>query len=245
MHMLLLVAILLLSALALVAGGSNEAGLAFLAENRENPDVIELPSGLQYKVLKKGRGTAYPTANSPCSCHYEGSLIDGTVFDSSYKRGEPTTFAPNQVIKGWTEAMQMMVVGDKWEMYIPSELGYGDRGSPPKIGPGDTLVFQMEILAIQGDSIPALQCTVSGDGDNDETKEKCNEREQSYIAKVVTKWKGNDSGNNKIAKEIERLRSILAGPMKDDLRDWARRRVHILVQFLDHQAAAAAAEQEL
>lgn len=126
-------------------------------------------------------------------------------------------------------------------MYIPSELGYGDHGSPPKIGPGDTLVFQMEILAIQGDSVPALQCTVSGD--DGETNEKCNEREQSYIAKVATKWKGNDNGNNKIAKEIERLRSILAGPMKDELRDWARRRVHILVQFLDHQAAAA--EQEL
>ena len=111
--MFLGIAIFLLSTLALVAAGSNEAGLAFLAENSEKPGVVTLPSGLQYKVLKKGRGTAYPTANSPCSCHYEGSLIDGTVFDSSYQRGEPTTFAPNQVIKGWTEAMQIMVVGDK------------------------------------------------------------------------------------------------------------------------------------
>jgi len=111
--MFYLFAFLLSTALSLVAAGTNEAGLAFLAENRKKPGVIELPSGLQYKVLKKGRGPAYPTVDSPCSCHYEGKLIDGTVFDSSYDRGSPSTFAPNQVIKGWTEAMQMMVVGDK------------------------------------------------------------------------------------------------------------------------------------
>jgi FKBP-type peptidyl-prolyl cis-trans isomerase FklB len=92
-----------------VSAGTNEAGLAFLEENKQKPGVITLPSGLQYKVLKKGKGPAHPTIDSDCSCHYEGKLIDGTVFDSSYERGEPTTFAPNQVIKGWTEAMQLMV----------------------------------------------------------------------------------------------------------------------------------------
>ena len=102
-----------LVAVEFVTAGTNEAGVAFLAENKGQPGVIELPSGLQYKVLRKGKGTAYPTANSPCSCHYEGKLLDGTVFDSSYKRGNPSTFAPSQVVKGWTEAMQMMVVGDK------------------------------------------------------------------------------------------------------------------------------------
>merc|ERR1712087_111143 len=138
--------------------GTNEAGLQFLKENKLKPGVITLPSGLQYKVLKKGKGTRHPTADSSCNCHYEGKLIDGTVFDSSYERGEPTSFAPNQVIKGWTEAMQLMVAGDKWELYIPSELGYGDRGSPPKISGGDVLIFQMEIIAILGDSVPALSC---------------------------------------------------------------------------------------
>jgi FKBP-type peptidyl-prolyl cis-trans isomerase FklB len=86
-----------------------------------------------YKVLRKGDGAYHPTADSSCSCHYGGKLINGETFDSSYDRGSPTDFAPNQVIKGWTEAMQLMVEGDKWEMYIPSELGYGDSGSPPKI----------------------------------------------------------------------------------------------------------------
>ncbi len=145
MWTVLLLAVSLL--LTTVHAGTNEAGLAFLAENKQKEGVITLPSGLQYKVLKKGRGSAHPTINSPCSCHYEGKLLDGTVFDPSYDRGEPTTFAPNQVIKGWTEAMQLMVTGDKWELYIPSELAYGDRGSPPKIKGGDVLIFQMEIIS--------------------------------------------------------------------------------------------------
>lgn len=236
--MLCLFVFLLFAALSLVAAGTNEAGLAFLAENRKNPDVIELPSGMQYKVLKKGRGLDYPTVDSPCSCHYEGALIDGTVFDSSYDRGSPTTFAPNQVIRGWTEAMQMMVVGDKWEMYIPSELAYGDRGSPPKIGVGEVLVFKMEILGIMGNSVPAIKCTVE-----DPSSDDCNDRERAYIEKASA-WKTNE-GNAKVTKELDRLRSILAGPMKDELRDWGRRRAKILEQLVDAKEAAAAAEQEL
>jgi len=116
---------------------------------------VKLPSGLLYKVLKKGDGTHHPTADSPCDCHYAGTLIDGTEFDSSYKRGKPTTFAPKQVIKGWTEAMQLMVEGDKWEMYIPSDLAYGDRGAGGKIPGGAALVFQMEIIKIKGAKVPA------------------------------------------------------------------------------------------
>ena len=138
-----------------VDAGTNEAGLAFLAENKNKTGVVTLPSGLQYKVLNEGNGTEHPTIDSPCQVNYEGQLIDGTVFDSSYARGEPSTFAPNQVIEGWTEAMQMMVVGDKWELYIPSELAYGDRGYPPVIPGGDVLIFQMELLDIQGGTIPA------------------------------------------------------------------------------------------
>ena len=93
-----------------------------------------------------------PTINSPTKCHYKGELIDGTEFDSSYKRGEPLTFAPNQVIKGWTEAMQLMKEGSKWELYIPSELGYGDRGAGALIPGGAVLVFTMEMIEVLGDS---------------------------------------------------------------------------------------------
>ena len=116
-----------------VAVATNPDGEAFLEANKAKDGVVTLPSGLQYKVLREGDGDFHPTVDSSCSCHYEGTLIDGTEFDSSYARGSPTSFAPNQVIKGWTEAMQLMVEGDKWEMYIPSDLAYGERGSPPKV----------------------------------------------------------------------------------------------------------------
>jgi len=130
-----------------------EAGRKYLEESKTKPDVITLKSGLQYKVLTKGAGKFHPHLGAPCECHYAGTLIDGTEFDSSYKRGQPTTFAPNQVIKGWTEAMQLMVEGDKWEMYIPMELAYGAGGRPPTIPGGAALVFQMEILRIKGDKV--------------------------------------------------------------------------------------------
>ena len=110
-------------------------------ENGKKDGVVTLPSGLQYKVISAGDGANHPTVDSPCECHYEGRTAgnypSGPKFDSSYDRGSPTTFAPNQVIKGWTEAMQLMVEGDKWELYIPSDLAYGDRGRPPKIGGGE------------------------------------------------------------------------------------------------------------
>jgi len=109
----LLVALLSLSLLGSFATGTNEAGIAFLEANKNKPGVIALSSGLQYKVVTKGDGLFHPTIDSECSCDYEGKLLDGSIFDSSYARGKPSTFAPNQVIKGWTEAMQLMVVGDK------------------------------------------------------------------------------------------------------------------------------------
>jgi len=128
--------------------------LKFLEENKTKPGVVTLPSGLQYKVLKEGREFNHPKVGTPCECHYAGSLLDGTEFDSSYKRGSPSTFAPNQVIKGWTEAMQLMVEGDKWEMYIPMELAYGPSGKPPKIPAAATLIFKMEIVKIKGETVP-------------------------------------------------------------------------------------------
>ena len=101
-----------------VVNASNEAGIKFLAENKSNNGILTLDSGLQYKILKKGDGKFHPTIDSSCSCHYEGKLLDGTIFDSSYERNSPTSFAPNQVIKGWTEAMQLMVAGDKVCFYV-------------------------------------------------------------------------------------------------------------------------------
>lgn len=123
------------------------AGKNFLDENAQKEGVTVLPSGLQYKVLQQGDG---PVAGGTdkVKVHYEGRLIDGTVFDSSYKRGEPATFAPSQVIKGWTEALTMMPVGSKWQLYIPQELGYGSRQSGP-IPAYSTLIFDVEVLGIE------------------------------------------------------------------------------------------------
>jgi FKBP-type peptidyl-prolyl cis-trans isomerase FklB len=169
---------MLLLAAPLAHAGTNEAGKKFLAEKAKEDGVIVLESGLMYKVLRKGDGAYHPTADSSCSCHYGGKLITGETFDSSYDRGSPTDFAPNQVIKGWTEAMQLMVEGDKWEMYIPSELGYGENGSPPKIQGGDALVFQMELLEIKGDKVEASKCDPTNNNEN------CSEQEVKYIEKL-------------------------------------------------------------
>mmetsp|Transcript_116727 Transcript_116727/g.362698 ORF Transcript_116727/g.362698 Transcript_116727/m.362698 type:complete len:160 (-) Transcript_116727:69-548(-) len=147
--------ILLLCAAGLLgqAAATNAEGKAFLEAKAKEEGVVTLPSGLMYKVLNKGEGKHHPTKDSPCDCHYKGTLIDGTEFDSSYKRGKPTTFAPEQVIKGWTEAMQLMVEGDKWEMYIPSELAYGERGAGGVIPGSAALIFQMELVKIKGDKV--------------------------------------------------------------------------------------------
>eukprot|EP00934_Nitzschia_sp_Nitz4_P005695 Nitzschia sp. Nitz4//scaffold35_size145790//120754//121414//NITZ4_003053-RA/size145790-processed-gene-0.214-mRNA-1//1//CDS//3329549193//5685//frame0 len=143
--------LLFLSLIVFVSAGTNQAGLDFLAKKATEEGVVKLDSGLMYKELVAGTGKT-PLVNSPCSCHYSGALIDGTEFDSSYKRGKPTTFAPNQVIKGWTEAMQLMKEGGKWELYIPSELAYGDRGAGGRIPGGSVLVFTLELLEVKGAS---------------------------------------------------------------------------------------------
>lgn len=120
----------------------------FLNENAKKDDVVVLDSGLQYKVIEEGDG-ATPGPNSTVTTHYEGSLTDGTVFDSSYQRGESISFPVNGVIPGWTEALQRMQVGSKWELYIPYELAYGERGIPGTIPPKATLVFTVELLGIK------------------------------------------------------------------------------------------------
>lgn len=131
------------------AGEANKkAGDAFLAENKTKEGVVTLPSGLQYKILTEGTGPK-PAATDSVVCNYRGTLIDGTEFDSSYKRGQPATFPVSGVIKGWTEAVQLMPVGSKWQLFVPPDLAYGNRGAGPDIGPNATLIFEVELLSIQ------------------------------------------------------------------------------------------------
>lgn len=129
------------------AADNQKAGDEFLAANKAKAGVVELPSGLQYKVLTEGTG-AKPTETSSVKCHYHGTLINGTVFDSSVNRGTPAEFEVNRVIAGWTEALQLMPAGSKWELYIPSDLAYGEFGSGDKIGPNTVLVFEVELLEV-------------------------------------------------------------------------------------------------
>jgi FKBP-type peptidyl-prolyl cis-trans isomerase len=132
------------------AGEANKKeGDAFLTANKGKEGVTTLPSGLQYKILTPGKG-AKPTASDSVVCNYRGTLIDGKEFDSSYKRGQPATFPVNGVIKGWTEALQLMPVGSKWQLFIPPDLAYGERGQGGDIGPNATLVFEVELLSIEG-----------------------------------------------------------------------------------------------
>lgn len=124
-----------------------DAGRAFLEENGKKEQVISLPSGLQYEVLVEGNG-AMPKATDKVKCHYHGTLLNGTVFDSSVERGQPAVFGVNQVIKGWVEALQLMSEGSKWRLFIPSELAYGEQGAGGSIEPNATLIFDVELLEI-------------------------------------------------------------------------------------------------
>ena len=127
---------------------NKKQGVAFLEANKTKDGVVTLPSGLQYKVLQEGTGPK-PAPTDTVVCNYRGTLLDSTEFDSSYKRGQPATFPVTGVIKGWTEALQLMPVGSKWQLFIPSELAYGERGAGGQIGPNATLIFEVELLSIQ------------------------------------------------------------------------------------------------
>ena len=127
---------------------NKKEGDAFLAANKSKEGVTTLPSGLQYKILTGGTGPK-PTATDSVVCNYRGTLINGKEFDSSYKRGQPARFPVNGVIKGWTEALQLMPVGSKWQLFVPPDLAYADRGAGADIGPGSTLIFEVELISIQ------------------------------------------------------------------------------------------------
>ncbi len=127
---------------------NKKEGEQFLAQNKRKEGVITTASGLQYKILKPGAGKK-PEATDTVTVDYRGTLIDGTEFDSSYRRGQPATFEVNKVIRGWTEALQLMPVGSKWQLFIPPDLAYGDRGAGQQIGPNATLIFEVELISIQ------------------------------------------------------------------------------------------------
>ncbi len=156
MKYIVLVIVLVLVVLYLKRSSNNKElaaeniviGNEFLAKNKSVEGVIETASGLQYQVLQQGEGTEHPTARTKVKVHYHGTLLDGTVFDSSVERDSPISFGLNQVISGWTEGVQLMVVGDKFKFFIPSTLGYGNRAAG-KIAPGSLLIFEVELLEIQ------------------------------------------------------------------------------------------------
>jgi FKBP-type peptidyl-prolyl cis-trans isomerase FklB len=125
-----------------------EAGEAFLAENGKRENVVTLPSGLQYEIIKQGDGPK-PLATNTVTCHYHGTTIKDEVFDSSVKRGQPASFPLNGVIKGWTEALQVMPVGSKWKLFIPPQLAYGNRNISREIGPNSTLIFEVELISFR------------------------------------------------------------------------------------------------
>lgn len=133
---------------AMASSENRKEGEAFLAENKKKAGIVSLPSGLQYRIVKEGTGVK-PKATDQVTVHYKGTLINGKKFDSSYDRNEPATFRLNQVIKGWTEGVQLMSVGSKYEFFIPSDLAYGDRQMGPDIPPGSLLIFDVELLDVK------------------------------------------------------------------------------------------------
>lgn len=156
------------------ADKNKSEGDAFLAANKSKEGIVTLPDGLQYKILTAGTGPK-PTATDSVVCNYRGTLINGTEFDSSYKRGQPATFGVGQVIKGWTEALQLMPVGSKWQLFIPSNLAYGPRGAGAEIGPDATLVFEVELLSIQ-DKTKKDEKSDKGDEKKDNDKKDNNKK---------------------------------------------------------------------
>ena len=204
--------------IAKVSAGTDEPGLAFLAENAHKPGVVTLESGLQYLILEQGNGTEHPTPHTPCSCHFNVSYINQTQFDSSLLYGELADVHPDHIITGWSEAIQQMVQGDKWILYIPSELAYGESGLPPRISPNIALIYYVHLVEIRGPTIPALQCNVT-------TEYRCNDKERAYIQ--TSKQKSIEL----LTKELQRASTMKQKKMKPELLEWLRRRIAILQQL--------------
>eukprot|EP00397_Hematodinium_sp_SG-2012_P054544 GEMP01065866.1.p1 GENE.GEMP01065866.1~~GEMP01065866.1.p1 ORF type:complete len:229 (+),score=48.89 GEMP01065866.1:39-725(+) len=216
---------LLVGLFGLCAAETNAEGKAFLEKKAAEEGVVTLPSGLLYKVLQKGKGMYHPRPSAKCDCHYEGTLIDGTEFDSSYKRGQPLELSPNGVIAGWKEAMQLMVEGDKWELYIPSDLAYGDNGSPPSIPGESALVFIMELLEIKGKKVRAkgTECDYNtGINCSDEEKQVHEEFKKEWMptkdAWFKLKEKSKETLKTQERKKVDGRRHLLRAYL-----DWMKK----------------------
>lgn len=213
MHFLFLSLLLFLAISSFVKAGSNEESKAWLAENAKKDGVVVLPSGLQYKILKKGHGKEHPTLKTPVDVDFTGKFIDGKVFDGTFTKGELTTFFPNDVIAGWKEALQLMVAGDKWELYVPSELGYGDKGYPPKIKGGDAMIFDFELVNV-------------GFGCDPVSLADCDEKEKAY-AKMAKREYGSDLDDLETVKE-ELLVTLRKLGNDGAARDLLQRKIKII-----------------
>ena len=132
-----------------LAGDNKAKSQKFMADNKTKKGIVTLPSGVQYRIIEDGTGAAHPTANSDVTVHYRGSLMNGLEFDSSFARGEPVHFKVGDVIKGWQDVLVQMRVGDHWQVFVPPELAYGERGQPPRIGPNEALVFELKLVEIK------------------------------------------------------------------------------------------------
>eukprot|EP00735_Rhodelphis_limneticus_P010315 TRINITY_DN3045_c0_g1::TRINITY_DN3045_c0_g1_i1::g.22368::m.22368 TRINITY_DN3045_c0_g1::TRINITY_DN3045_c0_g1_i1::g.22368 ORF type:complete len:233 (+),score=65.62,sp/Q5ZXE0/MIP_LEGPH/65.04/3e-47,FKBP_C/PF00254.23/3.5e+02,FKBP_C/PF00254.23/2.9e-25,FKBP_N/PF01346.13/1.2e-09,FKBP_N/PF01346.13/2.3e+02 TRINITY_DN3045_c0_g1_i1:33-701(+) len=191
-------------------------GKKFLAENALKEGVVTLPSGLQYKVITKGSGTKSPGPSDTVKVHYSGRLIDGTEFDSSITRGEPATFPVNGVIKGWTEALQLMVPGDTWELYIPSDLAYGAQGAGKDIGPNSTLLFKVELIDVMdGKSAKGTGGGRHKPASKVEDKEK-RKQEIREKAKARAEAAKNEALKEKRKEKIEKVKSGRAHHSDED-----------------------------
>jgi len=205
---------------------SDDAGPKLIPqESRKEERMEHHPSGLQYRVLRKGSGKFHPVPDAPCECHYSVTLKDGTEIDSSYSRGEPKTFAPNEVIEGWETAMQLMVEGDKWYVVIPTSLAYGREGSPPNIPANAELILTIELIKIIGEKVLAFKCDVF-------TKEDCGERETKWLNKIEEKFGKN---HTEYVLEHVKLSKIKQGKkLKPKIKKWLGTRLKLLRQFLEN-----------
>lgn len=213
----------------------------YMKENAKKRGVIVLPSGLQYEVIESGSGLGHPLPSTSCKCHYKGWLYENSpdnTFDSSYQRGEPSEFAPNQVVPGWTEALQLMVEGDKWELTIPPNLGYGQNGAGGSIPGNSVLKFILEIISIKGPTVPAtpksscLAGKVFGSSKSDDT---CTEKEAKYIIKMKKKVADDEDVAASLSKEIDRIRSVFkTTAAKSDTATWAKTRIALLTKVVQH-----------
>jgi hypothetical protein len=214
-----------------VTAYNNEASQRFLEENANKPGVVTTSSGLQYKIIRTGLGQFHPHHDSPTDCHYRGTLVDGvTEFESSYDgyTGRPAFHSPKQMVKGRAEAAQMMVEGDKWEIYVPADLAYEDKGNGDVVKPGDALIYTMEIIKILGSKRMedhVARCNIK-------IKSRCNEKEIKYLNKAQKKYSADDGSADipKIDIEIERIKGISEN-QSDQIIDWCNRRIRILNQL--------------